>query len=300
MITRLSEMKTSRVSARRRAFTLLELVIVLGVILLLMSLVLGVGSIILRQSDDRQIRATMAIVDAALVEFEQQAGREIIFEGWSEDLTPYGDAGIVDTDAPNEEEYCGYVNGRVISAYFDIPFEPYADPRFIAPVDEGGFGWDDNDCNPWEDAKNVRAKWLAATLGILSQNPACSEIIAKADTALIGPVGCVEGELNGEPFVNTYNMTSFIDPWDRQVFIIFAGRTWRESDQLLIPPIARDRDGTIRTDHELKFGVCRSRRPLLISSGPDTYFGAWGDLDRDNDGTPDHQDNVYSYQPEKP
>ena len=52
----------------RRAFTLLELVIVLGIILLLMGLVLGVGSIVLRQSEDRQIRATMAIVDAALVE----------------------------------------------------------------------------------------------------------------------------------------------------------------------------------------------------------------------------------------
>ena len=60
----------------RRAFTLLELVIVLGIILLLMGLVLGVGSIVLRQSEDRQIRSTMAIVDAALVEFEQQAGRE--------------------------------------------------------------------------------------------------------------------------------------------------------------------------------------------------------------------------------
>ena len=69
----------------RRAFTLLELVIVLGIILLLMGLVLGVGSIVLRQSEDRQIRATMAIVDAALVEFEQQAGREMIFEGIGDD-----------------------------------------------------------------------------------------------------------------------------------------------------------------------------------------------------------------------
>ena len=284
----------------RRAFTLLELVIVLGIILLLMGLVLGVGSIVLRQSEDRQIRATMAILDAAFVEFEQQAGREIIFEGHAEDSTPYGDGTIVDSDPPIPEEYCGYVNGRDINAYFDVPFEPFSDDRFMLSAAEGGFGWKNINCSPWNRTKNVRQKWMAATLAVLGQNPACAEIIAKADSSLVRAVDCIEGSIGGEPNVKTYNMKSFTDPWGRQVFIIFPGRRWYETDQDENPPIIRDSDGTIRTDHEAKFGICRNRRPLLVSSGPDTHFGAWGDLDRDNDGTPDYQDNVHSYKPEKP
>ncbi len=284
----------------RRAFTLLELVIVLGIILLLMGLVLGVGSIVLRQSEDRQIRATMAIVDAALVEFEQQAGREMIFEGWTDCDDCYGDGPFDDPDGPVFEEYCGNVNGRTINPYFDVSFEPFRDDRFMLDIGNGGFGWKNIPCAPWNRTENVRAHWMAATLAVLGQNPACAEIIAKADSSLVRAVDCIEGSSGGEPLIRTYNMKSFTDPWDREVFIIFPGRRWYETDQNENPPIIRDTDGTIRTDHEAKFGICRNRRPLLVSSGPDTYFGAWGDLDRDNDGTPDKQDNVYSYQPEKP
>ena len=46
-----------RPHAMRRAFTLLELVIVIGIILVLMGLVLGVGSLVLAQSEERQVRS---------------------------------------------------------------------------------------------------------------------------------------------------------------------------------------------------------------------------------------------------
>ena len=70
-----------RTHALRRAFTLLELVIVIGIILVLMGLVLGVGSVVIGQSEQRQVSASMQIVDSALLEFEQQAGRPMVFEG---------------------------------------------------------------------------------------------------------------------------------------------------------------------------------------------------------------------------
>jgi prepilin-type N-terminal cleavage/methylation domain-containing protein len=263
----------------RRAFTLLELVIVLGIILLLMGLVLGVGSIVLRQSEDRQIRATMAIVDAALVEFEQQAGREIIFEGI-------------------EDEYCGFSNCRFVNAYYDIPYEPYGDSRFNGDLADGAFGWErNNNCDPWNSSSDVHRLWLAATLSVLSQSPACAEIIAKADSSLVHAADCVIGSSQGEPLTTTFNMKEFIDPWDRQVYIVFPGRRWYDCDD---GSFFRDADGTILTQDEIEFGICRNRRPLLVSSGPDGRFGDFGDVDGDNDGIPDHQDNVYSYQPEKP
>ncbi len=263
----------------RRAFTLLELVIVLGIILLLMGLVLGVGSIVLRQSEDRQIRATMAIVDAALVEFEQQAGREMIFEG-------IGD------------EYCGFANCRNVDAYYDIPVEPYGDARFNGDLEDGAFGWErNNNCNPWNSSSDPLRKRLAATLSVLGQSPACGEIIAKADPSLVHAADCVIGSTQGEPLTTTFNMKEFIDPWDRQVYIIFPGRRWYDCDD---GSFIRDADGTILTQDEIEFGICRNRRPLLVSSGPDGRFGNFIDVDGDNDGIADHQDNVYSYQPEKP
>jgi prepilin-type N-terminal cleavage/methylation domain-containing protein len=263
----------------RRAFTLLELVIVLGIILLLMGLVLGVGSIVLRQSEDRQIRATMAIVDAALVEFEQQAGREMIFEGV-------------------DDEYCGFANCRYVNAYYDIPVEPYGDSRFNGDIADGAYGWKrNNSCNPWNSSSDPRRKRLAAALSVLGQSPACGEIIAKADTSLIHAADCVIGASQGEPLITTFNMKEFIDPWDREVFIIFPGRRWYDCDD---GTFLRDTDGTILTQEEIEFGICRNRRPLLVSSGPDGRFGDLIDLDGDNDGIADHQDNVYSYKPEKP
>ena len=264
----------------RRAFTLLELVIVLGIILLLMGLVLGVGSIVLRQSEDRQIRSTMAIVDAALVEFEQQAGREMVYEG-------------------ADEEYCGFSNCRYVDAYYDIPVEPYGDNRFNGDIEDGAFGWErNNNCNPWNSSSDPRRKRMAATLSVLGQSPACGEIIAKADPSLVHAADCVIGSAAGEPLVTTFNMKEFIDPWDREVFIIFPGRRWYECDQ---GTFERDTDGTILTQDEIEFGICRNRRPLLVSSGPDGRFGDLdNDIDGDNDGILDHKDNVYSYQPEKP
>ena len=204
----------------RRAFTLLELVIVLGIILLLMGLVLGVGSIVLRQSEDRQIRSTMAIVDAALVEFEQQAGREMVYEG-------------------SDEEYCGFSNCRYVDAYYDVPVEPYADNRFNGDIEDGAFGWErNNNCNPWNSSSDPRRKRMAATLSVLAQSPACGEIIAKADPSLVHAADCVIGSSGGEPLTTTFNMKEFIDPWDREVFIIFPGRRWYDCDQ-----------GTLRARH---------------------------------------------------
>jgi prepilin-type N-terminal cleavage/methylation domain-containing protein len=277
----------------RRAFTLLELVIVLGIILLLMGLVLGVGSIVLRQSEDRQVRATMSIVEAALLEFKQQAGRPIIFEG----INSQNNSSI------NDPYFCGYSNCYGTPSYWDVPFRAIRDDRFRDEVSEGGFGWDFTQApSPYGGSNNdYERQWMAATLSVLAQSPACAEILSKADPSLLRPVSTVTGNNGGEPITKTFNMKQFIDPWDKQVFIVFPGRRWFECDGN--NPF-RDPDGTIRTTQETAYGVCKNRRPLLISSGPDARIGVFDQSDEryddDNDGIADHQDNLYSYAPEKP
>ena len=53
-----------------RAFTLVELMIVIAVIATLMSLVLGVGSALLRNAERSQVESAMAIMESAMNEYE--------------------------------------------------------------------------------------------------------------------------------------------------------------------------------------------------------------------------------------
>jgi prepilin-type N-terminal cleavage/methylation domain-containing protein len=63
----------------RRAFTLIELVVVLAVILVLVSLVLAVSSILLKRSEVQQTESAMAILSAAVDEFEQARARPMTY-----------------------------------------------------------------------------------------------------------------------------------------------------------------------------------------------------------------------------
>ncbi|MCH2144869.1 MAG: hypothetical protein MK082_06950, partial [Phycisphaerales bacterium] len=127
--------KRSRRVARARGFTLLELVIVVGVIIVLMSLVLGVGSIVVAQSENRQLNAVMTIVDSAIAEFEAQTGRPIVFEGgFSSSRYDHIGHSVV-RDLYNNEPPPDF------GVYYDVPYFPYRDDRFTLGLDDGGFGW---------------------------------------------------------------------------------------------------------------------------------------------------------------
>jgi len=63
----------------RRAFTLLEMLVVLAVILVLLGLVLGTSTILIRRSEVRQTENALAILEAAIDEFEQSRGRPLTY-----------------------------------------------------------------------------------------------------------------------------------------------------------------------------------------------------------------------------
>ena len=269
----------------RRAFTLLELVIVLGIILLLLGLVLGVGSIVVRQSEQRQLTASMSVIDAALQEFEAQTGRPIVFQGHY---------------SPARWYHCGWRNGTSNDeVYYDVPFSPFNDTRFTTGVSDGGYGWQPI-CEPWQTSNSqtiVELQWLAATLAVLEQNPICAEMIAKTDPHLLSAAVCITGA-GGGPNVRALNIKQFVDPWGIQVVIVFPGRLYDDGDNST-ESIIRDKDGTVRTPVEKKYGICRNRRPILVSAGPDVMLGNLGSP-TDSDNFADALDNIYSYVPEQP
>lgn len=66
-------------SARRRGFSVLELVIVIGIIVVLAGLVLAVGQQMLAKSEDRAAQATMALLDSAIQDWERAADRAVSY-----------------------------------------------------------------------------------------------------------------------------------------------------------------------------------------------------------------------------
>ncbi|MFM7135392.1 MAG: type II secretion system protein, partial [Planctomycetota bacterium] len=64
---------------RRRAFTLLELLVVIGIVVLLAGLVLAVSSSVIRASEERATRNTLTVLDTALEEYERTLDRRITY-----------------------------------------------------------------------------------------------------------------------------------------------------------------------------------------------------------------------------
>jgi prepilin-type N-terminal cleavage/methylation domain-containing protein len=70
-----------------RAFTLIELLIVVGVILILVSLVVSVGSVLVKRAERTQTERAMDVMDSALSSYEAALGRPLTYEGASVPLT---------------------------------------------------------------------------------------------------------------------------------------------------------------------------------------------------------------------
>ena len=80
-------MPASRASSRRipRAFTLIEMMVVIGIVLMLVGLTVGVSAILHRKSETRQVEQMFKILDSALQEWEITAERQLT---WGLDGTP--------------------------------------------------------------------------------------------------------------------------------------------------------------------------------------------------------------------
>ncbi len=245
--------------AVRRAFTLLELMIVLGVILILASLVLGVGSAFLRGAERAQLEAAMEVVDKACAEWDATTGRPISFVG-----RVAGVGGAVGNDP-------------LFSAEADVRRFDIREADYGTPAAGGGQALPNG-----LTTEAARAVARAQGVGVYCINLLMQADFTKEQIATIPP-----GLIRAEPNVATGNFwpTSitgyppslrsgvsrgeFIDPWGRRVAFVFPGRPFRWGADQGLP----DEDGTVRTSVEQVLGSCVARRICLVSAGPDGVFG---------------------------
>lgn len=215
-----------------RAFSLIELTIVVGIIVLLAALVLAVGTMLLAQTETRQTRSALDLMDAAIGEWEAANGRSFT----------YGTNG---QPAPGP--------GQPIPRY-DFQ-ESITDANMVVEV--------------------LRPDFLGG-------NEAAKTILSKIDPTL----------LRTRPGTNP-PLTELLDAWGNPIVVVFPGRDFAQGDA----GSDRDQDGTFRTNQEKRLGICRNRKILLVSAGPD---GQLGQLNGSEAQRALAADNLYSYQPLKP
>ncbi|NBQ13798.1 MAG: prepilin-type N-terminal cleavage/methylation domain-containing protein [Proteobacteria bacterium] len=272
-----------------RGFTLLEIMIVMGVILILTSLVLGVGSALLKRAERSQVESAMSIVESAFSEWEAQTGRPLTYNGAFNSLTN-----------PTTEVF---PSGTASSALLFDVVEPPATPAPTAPNNAGN------------RLIFTRARGAGIyAVNLLSQIETIRSMLASIPPSLLRP----ESSLSNYPASNLSLGTpgvlytpsakatvgsgstraELIDTWGGRVAFVFPGRAFRFGVDSGVP----DSDGTVRTPAENILGVCTNRRICLVSAGPDGLFGVSGEVTPD---TPVARaaaaaDNIYLYELDPP
>ena len=257
-----------------RAFTLIELVVVVGIIIALLSLVLAVSTLLIQQNEARQLESAYANLSSAVQEYEQAIGRPIAYQARQE--APFQGG----YDIPNNPQFSGYSGIETI----------YATGGGSSHDNTGidSSGCNGGDPQGWQ-------KHIVSLMGLLQRTQSAEDIVARIDPALILPVT----RANGLPLDPTDGLplTKMVDPWGTPIAVVFPGRAWRDSDaggNFESP----DPDGTIRTAMEDMVGVCRNGKVLFVSAGPDGIIGSRYCLGGDRKEAA--LDNIYSYEPETP
>ncbi|MCP4833704.1 MAG: type II secretion system protein [Phycisphaera sp.] len=251
----------------RHGFSLIELVVVVGVIITLISLVLAVSTLLIQQNEGRQLEASFANLDTAVQEYELAIGRKITAQ---DRIETFGNAASGRYDVP-----------------YNIDFGINGLEGFYAVGDPGN---DCTNCTSGSDGHGWE-KNIVRLFQMMARTEAAEEIIAKLDPSLFIPVRMS----NGLALPNNQSLSTLVDPWGSTIAVVFPGRKWRQTD-----PTERDDDGTIRTKLEEKFGICRNGRILFVSAGPDGDVGCIGCDTGQSRRFEATLDNVYSYTPEKP
>ncbi len=239
-----------------RAFSLLEIVVVLGVILLLAALVLAVSGSVLAASERRETENVMRLLEQATLEWEQALGRPINYG-------PKAEPGLIG-QVPARDVYEENFGGSWMSCVLMQRFGENERTRDIVS----------------KIPETYSRKWRTGDPAL--PTTWASTAIATDPNQMPNPIQSTTS--SGVPLV--------LDAWGFRIGVCFPGRPWRNGTglsttnaaQFFAPGLylrgpnspvggAPDPDGTEQTPDERVFGSCRDRRIRFVSAGPDGEFG---------------------------
>jgi type II secretory pathway pseudopilin PulG len=278
----------------RAAFSLLELVIALGVIITLAALFIGISRAVLQSAERRELDAVFTQLYAALDAWQQANGREMSFQRRVDPL----DGALVPTldaagSATNPQMgglcYEGMPSADIFEEHPSV-FPPNSSLRYIIVVFVDRLA-------QVEESRELLSRIRPDYLRTVLRNPQNGVVLDGLPNNWGQPVG---SNPNGLPRANdlTSVLKEVVDPWGNRLGVVFPGRPLCRgelfacqgiqdtSTQQVDPRTIDCTDGSVRTRDERELGSCRNRRPYFVSSGPDGRFG--------------NGDDIFSYEPLRP
>lgn len=267
-----------------RAFTLVELLVVLVVILILVTLVVGVGSAVLRNQKVTATKGVLSALDRSLEEYIAERG----------DIPKYDAEQYIGTPGPT-----------------------------LSTSGGGVWPWSTDPTGP-EDYKGVDHVRRPVTSVFLEQTSgfgAIDEIIGGVSPDFI--FQSVVSYPDGSGSYETRPAPVLADSWANDDWSYIAPRNQSASGCPMGDPVFDNNDDCtpdwdiigpngnqliyyVHPSNRLAqdlFGKCRNNRPYFMSAGPDKLYGLGGDYQDVGEITDEElgealDDNIYSYEPE--
>ena len=259
-----------------RGFTLVELIVVIGVVIALLSLVLAVSTLLIQQNESRQLTNAFKVLESAVQEYEIAIGRPLRYQDVPDVPGAYEMPLIVDASGMIQAQ-----GGQAVQ----LPFQYRTIGRFYQPCNCGG---DDADIDDgWQH-------YIIQLISLMNRTDGSKDMLARLDPSLLQPLR----QASGNPLPGNVSLTTFEDPWGTPLAVVMPGRQWnpaKDPTSAVQRYQTADADGTVRTAMEEIVGGCRNGQILFVSAGPD---GKLGCLDcEDGQAAQYALDNIYSYEP---
>ncbi len=244
---------TSERAARRRAFTMIELLVVVSIIVVLLSLITGVGYTVIQNQKVSATRGLVSALDRALDEYIQEQQKQ-------------NPLGLPMPPPYNLEDYYG-VPGPDVSDSTGVFF-------FRRYPESGGAR---------HPVRPDSAVFLRQAMGHGLVRSIVSGIGAnflRITTTPVGATDPVEASLVDQRDRDADATPSVIDAW--------ADLSWKSLWQVIEDPTDPSIPGFPKSLQQLVFyvhpdnklaqalyGQCETRRPYFMSAGPDEFYGTW-------------------------
>lgn len=245
--------------SRRSGFTLVELLVAIGVIAILASLVIAVGGGVLARGERTQVESMFQAIDVAVTSLEESRSQPLVFNRRRGNSTSAAQDNARFSDIDELTDTGAYIMPRLLDILARNPAAWSAlssiSPDLLRREDKT---WPDGVKTTW----NLRDPWGEQVVVMPPGRPATRGEIRKAREEL-----------------KAGRSTSNADPLGFGIDL--ADATVRTADEALYMKAA-----------------CLGRRWLFLSKGPDRNMGqAFGQGTPDANGALPWDDNVLSYEP---
>lgn len=277
--------------ARAAGFSLIELLVVIGIIVLLASLVLAVSGSVIRANEERATRNTLTVLDTATEEYERTLDRRISYRTGA---VAAGGVGLDPIDLSGSP--------LVWDIWSNQP--PTSNNLKEKPPQASGVANWGNLPSPYGTISNgglpsyssVPFRRTAQLIWELTQAPSSAAVLQQL------PESVFRNLKPQSASVAIAGVRHCVDSWDTPIIAVFPGRDARlVADPLgaADAPANIDADGTIKCDSEwaphTAGGMrlsCKNRRILWASAGNNARF-----IDQNGAQFVPSPDNLYSYEP---